>query len=135
MMNTYNNGTCALQFPSHYVPLTEEEMEYVDGGYYLSKQQCVGICSAIALNPVSIALTAVGISLAKKAVKTVSTAIGGFVGWAAGALIAAVVSYVSAQIITMARGVIAGAKYNGVDLSFEVNFGQNKWGVCYGARY
>lgn len=29
---TYANGTAALQFPSHYVPLTEEEMTYVDGG-------------------------------------------------------------------------------------------------------
>lgn len=32
MMTTYASGTAALQFPSHYVPLTEEEMTYVDGG-------------------------------------------------------------------------------------------------------
>lgn len=32
MMNTYANGTCALQFPSNYVVLNEEEMEYVEGG-------------------------------------------------------------------------------------------------------
>ena len=34
MMNTYNNGTCALQFPSNYVLMDAEEMEYVDGGTY-----------------------------------------------------------------------------------------------------
>lgn len=32
MYNTYANGTCALQFPSSYVLMTEEEMTYVDGG-------------------------------------------------------------------------------------------------------
>lgn len=37
MMNTYANGTSALQFPSHYVPLTEEEMTYVNGGYTVTK--------------------------------------------------------------------------------------------------
>lgn len=31
-MMTYNNGTCALQFPSNYVALTEEEMTYIEGG-------------------------------------------------------------------------------------------------------
>lgn len=31
-MYTYANGTAALQMPSHYVPLTEDEMTYVDGG-------------------------------------------------------------------------------------------------------
>lgn len=35
-MMTYNDGTCALQFPSHYVPVTEEEMTYVDGGWSAS---------------------------------------------------------------------------------------------------
>ena len=35
-MMTYNDGTCAVQFPSHYVPVTEEEMTYVDGGWSAS---------------------------------------------------------------------------------------------------
>lgn len=29
---SYTNNAAVLQFPSHYVPLTEEEMTYVDGG-------------------------------------------------------------------------------------------------------
>lgn len=32
-MYTYSNGTAALQFPSSYVLMEAEEMEYVDGGY------------------------------------------------------------------------------------------------------
>ena len=32
MMNTYTNGTCALQFPSSYVLMDAEEMEYIDAG-------------------------------------------------------------------------------------------------------
>lgn len=30
---SYTNTTAALQFPSHYAPITEDEMAYVDGGY------------------------------------------------------------------------------------------------------
>lgn len=51
-----------------------------------------------------------------------------------GVLIGAVITSVSAQIINMVRGVVAGAKYKGVKF-FEVRFGQNKWGVCYSIRY
>lgn len=51
-----------------------------------------------------------------------------------GVLIEAAVTSVCAQIINMARGVVAGAKYKGVKF-FEVSFGQNKWGVCYSVRY
>ena len=44
MMNTYANGTCALQFPSSYILMDAEEMEYVDGGKYygvnLSAKKC-----------------------------------------------------------------------------------------------
>ena len=133
-MMTYNNGTCALQFPSHYVPVTEEEMEYIDGGYYLSKAACTGVVAAIGLNPCAIALGYVGVTLARKVVTRVSAAIGGFVGWAAGVLISAAMAYVGAQLVAMAKGIIAGAKYNGVDFTFEINFGKNKWGLDYCVR-
>ncbi|MEA5137347.1 MAG: hypothetical protein VB035_14555 [Candidatus Fimivivens sp.] len=46
------NGTCALQMPSSYVLMDEEEMMYVDGGYslpmerrYLNKSVCTGMSS------------------------------------------------------------------------------------------
>lgn len=35
-MYTYQNGTAALQMPSNYVPLTEEEMTYVEGGFRIA---------------------------------------------------------------------------------------------------
>ncbi len=33
-------STMALQLPSSFVDVEREEMEYVDGGYYLSHSQC-----------------------------------------------------------------------------------------------
>ena len=50
MMNTYNNGTCALQFPSSYVLMDAEEMEYVEGG---ATYKCVinsRTCNAIGIS-------------------------------------------------------------------------------------
>lgn len=32
MLNTYASGIAALKFPSHYVSVEAEEMEYIDGG-------------------------------------------------------------------------------------------------------
>ena len=29
---SYTRGTAVLQFPSHYIPVEAEEMEYIDGG-------------------------------------------------------------------------------------------------------
>ena len=48
MMNTYTNGTCALQFPSNYVLMDAEEMEYVDGGKYYGVNLSAKKCSKIA---------------------------------------------------------------------------------------
>ena len=42
MMNTYANGTCALQFPSNYVLMDTEEMTYVDGGYRFLSDEWYG---------------------------------------------------------------------------------------------
>lgn len=47
-MMTYNNGTCALQFPSHYVPVTEEKMTYVDGGKFYGVSISASDCNRIA---------------------------------------------------------------------------------------
>lgn len=47
---SYTNGAAVLQFPSHYTPLTEEEMEYIVGGRtinmekrYLNKDTCMEV--------------------------------------------------------------------------------------------
>lgn len=42
-MTTYANGTAALQFPSSYTLLDAEEMEYVDGGFYIDRNKCITI--------------------------------------------------------------------------------------------
>ncbi len=43
-MYTYQNGTAALKMPSNYVPLTEEEMTYVDGGYSFLNDETMKWC-------------------------------------------------------------------------------------------
>lgn len=40
-----------LVLPNNYVALEQEEMIYLDGGAYLSKRACQGICAALAMSP------------------------------------------------------------------------------------
>lgn len=40
-----------LVLPNNYVVIDEEEMMYLDGGAYLSKRACQGICAALAMSP------------------------------------------------------------------------------------
>lgn len=122
-------GACALQFPSNYVLIDAEEMEYLDGGYKITKKECSDICAAICLTPTYTAIAMVGVILPQKAVKAVSLT-GGFVGWAAGTLLSTAIGVVGSQLLTMARGLIAGALVeNGVDFSFAVNCGKNQFGL------
>ncbi|CTG02111.1 conserved hypothetical protein, partial [Streptococcus pneumoniae] len=39
-----------LVLPNNYVVIDEEEMMYLDGGAYLSKRACQGICVALAMS-------------------------------------------------------------------------------------
>ncbi|MGI0166723.1 SPH_0227 family bacteriocin-like peptide, partial [Streptococcus pneumoniae] len=39
-----------LVLPNNYVVIDEEEMMYLDGGAYLSKRACQGICAALAMS-------------------------------------------------------------------------------------
>lgn len=39
-----------LVLPNNYVVIDEEEMMYLDGGTYLSKRACQGICVALAMS-------------------------------------------------------------------------------------
>ena len=85
-MMTYNNGTCALQFPSHYVPVSEEEMTYVDGGAYFSASECRNICLALCVTGSGLMAAAATAAIVSKVVRWAKGA-GGFIGWLVGGLV------------------------------------------------
>lgn len=56
MVNTYTDGACALKLPSSYVPMSSEEMEYLEGGRttrsyvrtdYISASTCADISARL----------------------------------------------------------------------------------------
>ncbi|HEU8649349.1 TPA: hypothetical protein VWP27_002018 [Streptococcus pneumoniae] len=72
-----------LVLPNNYVVIDEEEMMYLDGGAYLSKSACQGICAALAMSPGTfIALTGAAV-LTKKLINYIK--VGGLGGWLIGA--------------------------------------------------
>ncbi|VPP53834.1 Membrane protein [Streptococcus pneumoniae] len=72
-----------LVLPNNYVVIDEEEMMYLDGGAYLSKSACQGICAALAMSPGTfIALTGAAV-LIKKLINYIK--VGGLGGWLIGA--------------------------------------------------
>ncbi|HEU4197318.1 TPA: hypothetical protein VVL48_001322 [Streptococcus pneumoniae] len=72
-----------LVLPNNYVALEQEEMMYLDGGAYLSKSACQGICAALAMSPGTfIALTGAAV-LTKKLINYIK--VGGLGGWLIGA--------------------------------------------------
>lgn len=82
-----------LVLPNNYVSLEQEEMMYLDGGMYLSRQQCQNICAALAMNPgtfIALAATAV---VAKKLINFIK--LGGLGGWLVGAAATVLTSAVS----------------------------------------
>lgn len=92
---SYTNNAAVLQFPSHYVPVEAEEMEYIDGGaiktYTISSAACEKI--ATVWNVIGAVSTIVGTILsfignANVAVKAagVAIAIAGLTAFLAGGL-------------------------------------------------
>ncbi|VFI35796.1 Membrane protein [Streptococcus pneumoniae] len=72
-----------LVLPNNYVALEQEEMMYLDGGAYLSKRACQGICAALAMSPGTFIALAGAAVLTKKLINYIK--VGGLGGWLIGA--------------------------------------------------
>ncbi|VOU13242.1 Membrane protein [Streptococcus pneumoniae] len=100
-----------LVLPNNYVVIDEEEMMYLDGGAYLSKRACQGICAALAMSPGTFIALAGAAVLTKKLINYIK--VGGLGGWLIGA---------AAAVLAGAAGRIAycigyGALNRGCDIS------------------
>ena len=126
MMNTYTNGTCALQMPSSYVLMTEEEMTYVDGGKFYGVSWSATTCGRIAKawNGWAIGCTVLG------AVITIAGAFipcGNVVTTAAGLTLA-----VGGLAFSLAASVLSAASYRGgIHIGYDSTARRFSWG--YGA--
>lgn len=103
-------STMALNLPMNYVNIDTEEMEYVDGGYYLSHSDCQSIDFAIGATAGMSAGSIAGlVSAAAGYVGTLVAASIPAVGWVLGAALTACIlnqagSIASALVSDMFRG-------------------------------
>ncbi|CKL51596.1 hypothetical protein [Streptococcus pneumoniae] len=72
-----------LVLPNNYVAIDEEVMMYLDGGAYLSKRACQGICAALAMSSGTFIALAGAAVLTKKLINYIK--FGGLGGWLIGA--------------------------------------------------
>lgn len=92
----YSNNASVLQFPSHYIPVEAEEMEYIDGGkYYCHTKSYSSMLKAYSdMNSSAIYLYASSVLTA-----LLSTAIGAILGNIGGAIAGAVGGIAAGSVI------------------------------------
>ncbi|MFM1534831.1 hypothetical protein ABGF49_05610 [Helcococcus ovis] len=111
-----------LVLPQNYVEIEQEEMEYLDGGVYVSQKTARDVLAAVAISPGSYILAATSYTAAIAAVKWVSKRFGGVFGWIAGT----VLGILGSQVIEFGRALAYTALYGGRDISWSwnpLNFG------------
>lgn len=119
----------ALVMPSNYAIVNDNEMEYVDGGFYISYNTIRAVVLTACINPIG--ATLVGIACYKLAgyITAKAAILGAKIGALGGPLVSAISGAVSAVIggaaaFTIARAVIE-KKGIGVDLVYS------RWGIPY----
>ncbi|ACK90708.1 hypothetical protein bcere0016_10290 [Bacillus cereus 95/8201] len=118
-----------MVLPRIHEEIEQDEMMYLDGGFYVSNSQLKGILIAVGMNPmgaVSAAVLAAGIKRAGTAIGTRIGLIGGPVGAAFGTIIGFAVSGWAAS--TIAHALIQG---KGVDVGLMYTSG----GIPYGVKF
>lgn len=111
-------GTVTLKLPNSFVDIDRDEMEYVDGGVYLSNAGLKSVLIATGLNPVG--ATILGLAY-WKAVSLVTAKFSllcaklGSVGGVVGTVIGAVVGAYAASSIAIS---VVDALYSGKGLDF-----------------
>ncbi|SCN26647.1 hypothetical protein N3C_2947 [Clostridium sp. N3C] len=126
-------STMALQMPCSYVDIDRDEMEYVDGGIYISNSDLRTFCKAtfvaVGINPVGATLIGLGVwkvaAIITAGWAAISAKLGawsGPIGWVLGIVgVAAVggLSHTIADALIQGKGIDFGIKYS-------------RWGIPYG---
>lgn len=86
-----------LVLPNNYVALEQEEMMYFDGGAYLSKRACQGICAALAMSSGTFIALAGAAVLTKKLINYIK--VGGLGGWLIGAAAGKIAYYIGYGVL------------------------------------
>ena len=126
------SSAAVLQMPSSYVPMSTEEMEYVEGGdFYISNRNLKNVLAACAINPVASVFVAIGyykvcamITGSLAAIGAKFGALGGAVGSAAGLCIGVLAAKAVAG--TIFDAIVQG---KGINIAWKRIAGKVPYGV------
>lgn len=133
-MEMYYDG--ALVMPKNYAVVDEEEMEYVDGGFYLSSDNCAtiatyvyaagwGIGAGLAIAALAKKLEAVGSGIVSF-LRGLGTSVGGVIGAVVGTIVG--VLTVTNAVSFLVGCCTADRKNTGCDMTwYGVSFGDFKY--------
>jgi hypothetical protein len=96
-----------LVLPQMYVEIEQEEMQYLDGGAYLSASQCRGIAASIALSPGALIAGAAGAAVVSKVIRY-AKGVGGPMGWIIGTAAGYGTGFVSKVAYGIGKGALSG---------------------------
>lgn len=118
----------AMALPESYVTIEQEEMMYLDGGFYISNSQLKGALIAAGMNPMGVVSAAVLTTMIKRGATALGTRIGllgGAPGAAFGTLIGFAIGGYSASTIAHAliqgKGINVGLRYTSFGVPYGVN--------------
>ncbi|WP_445487613.1 hypothetical protein [Niallia sp. 03133] len=111
-----------LVLPEKYVELEQEEMQYLDGGAYLSANDCIQIAASIAMSPGALIAGAAGAVVISKIVQWAKFT-GGPLGWIVGTAAGYATGFISKIAYGIGKGAISGRGLS-IDWSWDpFNFG------------
>jgi hypothetical protein len=114
-----------MVLPRNHVEIEQEEMMYLDGGFYVSNSQLKGVLVAVGMNPMG----AVSAAVLASGIRKAGTAIGariGLIGGPKGALFGSILGF---AVSGVAAGTIAHALIQGKGIGVDLNY--TSWGMPY----
>ena len=119
----------AMVMPSSYAIISNDEMEYVDGGFYISYNSIKNVVLACCLNPIGATLVGIGLYKLAGLITAKAAILGAKLGAFGGPVVSLISGAISAVIGAAAAGTIAHAliqkKGIGIDLVYS------RWGIPY----
>ena len=115
-----------LVLPQNYVEIEQEEMMYLDGGFYISNYTLTRSLMAVGLNPIGFTLAGLGVYAISKKVSAKVAALAGKIGLSFGGPVGGIISFIAGGSLALtfssavANAIIQG---KGIEVDWRRAFG------------
>lgn len=126
-----------LVLPQHYVEVEQEEMMYLDGGFYISNHILKSSLMAVGINAIGFTLVGIGVHALSKKISAKVAAFAGKIGLSFGGPVVGVLSFIAGGSLAwtfssaVANALIQG---KGVEIDWRRAFGKVPYWVDINVR-